>query len=517
MINLYPHQKKLVSQVREAMLCYKHVIAYAPCAFGKSFTFCDIAKRTLERGKRVMIITHRIVLLSQNAESMKTYGVEDFCILNDHSKDVEFTSNAYIVSTQTIQSRLKQQRYVDLVKSMDLVIIDEAHLEYFNHLFESGLLDDTYVIGFTGSPRRMGNGRQLGLDYDTIVGDTTVQYLIDINKLTKCRYFTVPFSDIGIKKDSSGDYQQKSSYQKFDNPEMYGGCVENYMIHGDNKQFICFCTSIAHTIKTCVEFNIRGFKTLFCVSSITEPKKPESSSGAIYEQYKDRLETWNLFKKYEEYFVKPKDAVEAYKKGARGICCINILSIGFDYKPLPVLIINKATTSLPLYIQLIGRVQRPYKDKTEARVLDLGGNVDRFGEIEKPIEFSLWHEASDSVGIPATKICGEKGKDKTGKKGCNKMILASYSMCPFCGYRFATEKELRVVELKEKLAEKIQNPDLLDAKELCDYAELKGYKKRWVFNQLWFRGEEEFKKGMRALGYDWRFIFREINVHKKRR
>jgi DNA repair protein RadD len=38
--------------------------------------------------------------------------------------------------------------------------------------------------------------------------------------------------------------------------------------------------------------------------------------------------------------------------------------------------------SLALYYQIVGRVMRPHKDKISGWVVDLGGNISKFGKIE---------------------------------------------------------------------------------------------------------------------------------------
>ncbi len=475
-----------------------HVLAYAPCGFGKTYTFSDIAKTAVDNGKKVLILTHRLILLRQNAESLSEYGLDDFIVINDENKDMDFSGMAYISSSQTLQSRIKSPEYIDFASSFDLILIDECHLSYFDYFFELGIWDNKNVIGFTGSPQRMYNQRQLGLDYEEIVYSVDVQDLVDMGKLVPCRYFTVPMDISEIKKNNiDGDFQAKSAYNAFDNPEKYSGLVKNYRKYGENRQFLCFCCSIAHTIKTCIELNKAGIKSKFTASSLSKPKKPNEEKGAVWERYLDNKETYDMYIDNKHLFIHQTEVSDAYKNNeVQGICCINLLATGFDYKPLSCVIINKATQSLPLHMQIIGRGERPSEGKEDCIVLDFGTNVDRLGEAEKKREWCLWHEMSDGVGLPAMKICGDKGKDKNGKKGCKRMILASYSLCPFCGFRFATEKELREVELVERLKEQPKSIKEMSALALLDYAELNGHKKTWVFRQLWLRGDYLFNKGM---------------------
>jgi len=61
---------------------------------------------------------------------------------------------------------------------IDIVIIDEAHIQEFNYIFQSGLLDNKMVLGFTATPSRSGKMRQLGLDYERMVRGPQVKELV---------------------------------------------------------------------------------------------------------------------------------------------------------------------------------------------------------------------------------------------------------------------------------------------------------------------------------------------------
>ena len=498
------------------MVSNKHVLAVAPCGFGKSYCIASVAERTASKGKRVLILTHRVILLRQNTGSLADFSLKA-TVINDENSEMDLTKSIYISTVQTVYSRLKHEYFGQFLSTVDLVIIDEAHTQHGNFLFEKSWLDDKYVVGFTGSPKRLGGQRQLGLDYDVIVDSLSVQQLVDIGKLVPCRYFEVPTDISGMKVDPmTGDFQPKSNYIKFDNPDLYGGMIRAYFQHGQKRKFVCFCCNIAHTIKTTLEFRKVGINAKFVVSNLNKPKEPESKEGGEYERYLDHLESYTLLTDHRNLFLKQSDVNAAFESGEiDGVCTIEILSTGWDYKPLSCMILNRATQSIPLLIQMGGRVQRPNTGKQDAIVIDMGTNIQRLGTFEKEMKWALWHETSDSVGIPATKVC--EGKDKKGKIGCGRLVLASYSLCPFCGFRFATERELREVELIERLKDEPDKLREMSTQGLKDFAELRGYKKAWIFRQLYIRGESEFRKGMRELKYNNNFIYGYIEREKKRR
>jgi superfamily II DNA or RNA helicase len=66
---------------------------------------------------------------------------------------------------------------------------------------------------------------------------------------------------------------------------------------------------------------------------------------------------------------------------------VSILTTGFDEPTIQTVILNRATTSLTLYHQMIGRGSRRLPNKKTFGIIDLGNNTDRFGEWNAPIDW----------------------------------------------------------------------------------------------------------------------------------
>jgi DNA repair protein RadD len=66
----------------------------------------------------------------------------------------------------------------------------------------------------------------------------------------------------------------------------------------------------------------------------------------------------------------------------RVIFNVRVLSTGFDYTGIDCIVLGVSTASIALYYQIIGRATRIDPEKTDALVVDLGGNVERFGRVE---------------------------------------------------------------------------------------------------------------------------------------
>lgn len=61
---------------------------------------------------------------------------------------------------------------------------------------------------------------------------------------------------------------------------------------------------------------------------------------------------------------------------------VNVLSVGFDYPELSVIIDCCPTLSLARHYQKVGRLTRQHPDKKFGTVIDLSGNTDKFGRVE---------------------------------------------------------------------------------------------------------------------------------------
>jgi superfamily II DNA or RNA helicase len=83
-----------------------------------------------------------------------------------------------------------------------------------------------------------------------------------------------------------------------------------------------------------------------------------------------------------------KDILHWFKKTPDGILTsVGILTTGFDEPTVETIILNRATKSLTLYFQMIGRGSRKLPGKDEFTVIDLGNNAARFGLWSDPVNW----------------------------------------------------------------------------------------------------------------------------------
>jgi type I site-specific restriction endonuclease len=69
------------------------------------------------------------------------------------------------------------------------------------------------------------------------------------------------------------------------------------------------------------------------------------------------------------------------------VTSVSILTTGFDEPTVESIMLNRATRSLTLYFQMIGRGSRILPNKKEFDVIDLGNNIARFGPWDGEIDW----------------------------------------------------------------------------------------------------------------------------------
>ncbi|MGB0881438.1 MAG: DEAD/DEAH box helicase family protein [Vicingaceae bacterium] len=482
-----------------------HAIFRAPTGGGKTIIFSYIAQNVALKKKKVLILTNRSELLMQADGSLSKFGLKPF-LIRAGINFLNFNSNAYIAMSQTLRNRVKKDMWKNWIKKIDLIIIDEAHLQDFNFLFESGLIDNVKTLGFTATPKRTGKMRQLAIDYEEILGSVEVSELIDRNYLVPDDYFGVQGVNLNnVKFDyMKGDYSEQDMFNRFNSPKLYAGVVKNWLQIAPNSHTIVFCVNVEHCIHTCEEFQKNGIDARFITSAKTKPKEPEeNATEGDWIKYEEKMRLYNL---YIDNFAKwSGNRADLFRKfnNKEFTVLINagIATTGFDCPAIETVIVNRATTSQTLWLQMIGRGSRTFPGKTHFNILDFGDNASRLGHYTQNQAWSLWHEMgkeSDGEGVPPVKECGENRKpDKNGKKGCGRIIMASLKICPFCGYitpkSEAKEIDLSGIMYDNKLhrAVAVKKISDMDIDELYDYFKLKKHKSAWLWRQLYFRGGED--------------------------
>jgi superfamily II DNA or RNA helicase len=465
----------------------KRISVQSPTGSGKTIMFSYIIKEMERKGKRALIITDRIELLFETGGTLEQFQLKPFYIMAGQMSEPPAHHQVYIAMSQTL--RLRIGKWHKFFNSFDVVVCDENHKQEFNPYFEHNCFPDSYILGFSATPQRVGKQRQLSTDYEVLVQGLQVPELIKLKKLVPDKLFGTEHADMkGVKLNSFGDYQESGMFDRFNKRELYEGAVQNWKALTPNTITLCFCVNIQHVINTCKTFNEAGVPSMFLVSDVALPVQGEGEAGRVrYEQKKKEYD--NFREVYPMYSGDREQVIADWKAGKYKVLCnAGILTTGFNYPEIETIIINRATTSIPLWLQMLGRGSRIAPSKTHFNILDFGGNCEKLGYYNQQRDWSLSHDQSTGGGAPPVKECGKMGDkrktDKHSNAGCGCYVFASAKICPFCGYVFELEKELKFAELVEINYSQPLTIERNIFDELEREAESRGYKHGWVINQI---------------------------------
>jgi len=441
-LNLYEYQEKYIAKIREVFQEKKHIILCATTGAGKTVMFSFMTLNAFDKGKKILILTDRKELFTQTAKTLEKFGLNP-SLINPKNKKIE--GNLHVGMMQTLKRRLHLLE--DFIKDLDIIIIDEAHKTIFDEVFKY-VSEKTFVVGATATPYRDGKQDSLELYYNDIVHIIDTPELIELKKLSKCTTYGVPVNLKGIKT-KNGDYDEKSMSDKFSEIKLFHGVIENY-------KNIC-----------------NGKKTLVFASSL------ESSIELVDEMVNNGLNARHV----DCYMNNRSDVIEWFKNTDGAILSnYGILTTGFDEPTIECVILYRATKSLPLFLQMVGRGSRKTETKKDFTLLDFGNNVKTHGFWEQERNWDL-KKKEKKEGEAPIKECPE----------CNYLVYASIMECPECGHLFEKSEKEKEDDIFIKL-EKL-SPSEMSFKELIIYAKNKGYKDGWIWHQLkTFKDLEAFGK-----------------------
>jgi superfamily II DNA or RNA helicase len=183
--------------------------------------------------------------------------------------------------------------------------------------------------------------------------------LIEARYLADAETFTYDVNLHGLKIGSNGDFTVSSSDKVYSNYFMQEKLLFAYEEVAVGKKTLIFNSGIESS---------RSVYNLF-----VKQKYPVRHLDSTFSD-SDRKEILRWFK------VTPGAVLTS----------VGILTTGFDEPTVESIILNRATRSLTLYHQMIGRGSRVLPNKPTFQVIDLGNNVRRFGYWQ---EFIDWQDA----------------------------------------------------------------------------------------------------------------------------
>lgn len=435
-MKLRDYQEDTFKKVIESLQEENRTMVQAPTGFGKTVLFSHLIKNY---ALPTLVIVHRKELYEQSKKAIKAIG-----------------GTGEIWMVETLSNRIKKGE-VDLAH-FDLIIVDEAHRAEFKKI----LVGYTgKVIGFTATPYNTERGelfyqctrckeektkgdhccvddrpgdtfgdnmvkphyRQIPLStyYHNLISGATVPNLIEEGYLCDEDSYSTPLpGKIGkeyFDLDNKGEFKDKQQKEHYSSPNAVTEVLKEYEKHLLDQKTLIFCNNITVADLVGEAFQEAGH-----------------NSQVIHSRKKGDRE----------------EAVEWFRQSTNGILInVDIFTTGFDVPDVTGIILNRATTSVNLYTQMVGRGSRTHHQSGKAKftTLDFGDNVRRFGK---------WSEGYDDW---PNLFFSDTPKKKGAKReidaeivcpNCGAILSARVTECEFCNTVFSRERKVgSLVQMKQ--------------------------------------------------------------------
>ena len=399
-------------------------IVAMPTGTGKSVVIGGFVQQVFYRypGQRVIKLTHVKELIEQNFE--KLLAVWPTAPAGIFSAGLGRKDTGYPIIYAGIATAIKA---VETFGRIDLLLIDECHLvspkaDTMYRAFINGLKEiNPYlkVIGFTATRYRLGQGllvEEGGLFTDTCVDMTTLEaFNWFLSEGYLCPLVPRPTRielDVEGVKTQNGEYNLKQLQSAVDREEVTrAALLEALEIGHDRQHWLVFASGVEHAIR------VTDMLETFGVSATCVHSKMSGSD-------RDKR-------------------VADYRSGKYRVMVNNgILTTGFDFPAIDLIVVLRPTQSPGLWVQMLGRGTRPlYADgfdlettagrleaisnslKRNCLVLDFARNTRRLGPINDPV---IPKRKGKGGGEAPVRIC----------ENCGIYCHAGLTNCPECGFTF---------------------------------------------------------------------------------
>ncbi|NQX99459.1 MAG: DEAD/DEAH box helicase, partial [Flavobacteriales bacterium] len=260
----------------------------------------------------------------------------------------------FVAMVETLNNRLKDDM-MDL-KDIGMVIVDEAHFNSFRKLFH--YFESCIMLGVTATPLSSNVKLPMYQNYNELIVGESINYLVKEGFLSSPTTYCYDVGLSSLKIGANGDYTVRSSDLLYGDDPMLEKLVYAYEENSKGKKALIFNSGINTSLGVYDSFTKAGYT----IKHLDNKNSPTERKEIL------------------DWFKNTPNAI---------LTSVGILTTGFDEPSVDTIILNRATKSLTLYYQMIGRGSRVFGEKKKFTIIDLGNNVARFGAWNAPVD---WHE-----------------------------------------------------------------------------------------------------------------------------
>jgi superfamily II DNA or RNA helicase len=453
----YPDQQKSINEIFAEFQTKDRLLFQLPTGGGKTAVFSFIAKRFIkEYQKKILVLAHREELINQTLETLRNIGVSCESVIAS-KKSLKHNANSYVGMIQTLKNRLKNNPL--FVKEIRLIIIDEAHLDLHKEVFE--YFPTAKILAVTATPSSL---KKINFtrchrckkehetiteccNYETyeytrkfsyseiyehiILGQSISELILNDRLVRDLNYQIGGCNRSEFSIDSkTGDYDTKSTDAYFKQPNV----VKNYEAICKGEKTIVFNSSTSTNLATFESFINVGYENVRMLDSVNTKQSER--------------------KPILKWFKETPDAI---------LLNCGVLTAGFDEPTIQAVIINRATLSLSLWLQMVGRGGRKCETiyKPHFKVIDLGGNIETHGKWSDEIDWKGIFYSSNEKPKPK-----REALDQTKQcTNCGIIYVKNEIACPNCNY----EEPKKEKSITDEVAVLVDEMPLPNGKKIVDY------------------------------------------------
>lgn len=440
------YQTRSVSEIAEALVEYKRVIAVGPTGCGKTAIASLLIKRETKY-RRVLFVAHRYELIDQAHAALTNLGIsagvimaQDELLNRDDKSRAKPKARVQVASVQTIDRRGGPD-------DVDLIVFDEAHrVMSDSYQRVAARYPRAHVLGLTATPVR-NDGRGLGDFFRHLYIIAKPSDLYDDGHLAKPRVFTAPvevLAELSARlkgaQSANGDYTPGTLARVVDSPYLIGKVVSESIRIAPGLPKVVFAGSVDHSKSLALAFKRRGVKA----AHLDGDTPLEDRRQILADLRSGKLEV---------------------------VCNVDVLSEGWDLPALGAVVLARPTKSLARYLQMCGRCMRFYKGRLPI-IVDHGNNTLRHQRWPgDDIEWSLGGSDHGPGGNAPIKSCCS----------CHIAIPANCDECPECGAEQECKRaRIEAKEIDAKLEEIRRAREAELRERAMKIAAIKGVGNDWV-------------------------------------
>ena len=203
----------------------------------------------------------------------------------------------------------------------------------------------------------------------------------------------------GVKK-VAGEYDPAQLAQRYEERKVYDGVIQNYNRICPNTKALAFCSNIDSAVSLTTQLQRAGLPARCLDSTMSD----EDRRGKL------------------AWLRETPNAI---------LVSIGILTTGFDEPSVQTIILYRATTSLPLFLQMVGRGSRVTDTKKRFTILDFGNNVKTHNYWEAERVWTLEKKPKKKLDVAPVKTCPR----------CQALVPVGATVCKYCNHTFKRKAE----------------------------------------------------------------------------